>query len=162
MSVASRRRQRPSTPNIAIVVTCAVGAVAAGLLQNVPGTVLLALLAIGFTISALLGRRPQASDWMRVNAIEYRDERDVELAGRGFTVVGAWALGLSLAQLVIATLLVGAVGPDIDVRPIAHGVIFRPSPALSVAVAAEILSAVQVLVLNIIWGIANTRAVRRG
>jgi hypothetical protein len=159
MSTTSRRLPL-SLPNILIVGACLLGGIAAGILQNIPGAVLLLLLGIGGLVSALLARRAGASDWLRVNAIEYRDERDRRLAGRGFAVVGAWALALSVVELVAATVLLGAISQAAEARLPATDLTLDGAGLVGAGV--ELLAALQVLTLSIVWGVANTRAVKRG
>lgn len=48
--------------------------------------------------AALYARRPNSKDITRVNAIEYRDERDRVIARKGFSIVGACALLLTVAE----------------------------------------------------------------
>lgn len=150
-----------SVPNVVVIVLSFGGAIATGLLGNIPGTVLLAVLGIGILISALAGRRPGASDWLRVNAVEYRDERDSRLASHGFAVVGAWALGLSMLEVIAATIFTGAVGFDSTPGP-DGGITYTIRGAAAFGLGLEAIAAVQLFVLALVWGIANTRAVKRG
>ena len=99
---------------------------------------------------------------VRINAIEYRDERDSRLAGHGFAVVGAWALALSALELVAATIFVGATTLTTAVDESNVGIAFTLSGVGLVAAAVEAIAALQLLVLSVVWGIANTRAVKRG
>lgn len=164
MSTTSKhtRRLPLSVPNIVFIGGSLAGAVVTIALGNWFGAILLLVLGGGGLISALLARRAGASDWLRINAIEYRDERDTRLASHGFAVVGAWALALSTLELVAATIYVGAVtlnssvtGPDGTVT-----FVFRGDSLL--AGGLEAVAALQLFVLALVWGIANTRAVKRG
>jgi hypothetical protein len=70
----------------------------------------------------------------RVDAIEYRDERDRTIARDGFAVLGVVALVLAMAEFLVA----GVLAP-----------------------ASLGFTAPQLLVLCIAWGIANRVAARR-
>jgi hypothetical protein len=163
MSTTSNRRRLPlSVPNIVLIGGCLVGAIATILLQNWFGAILLIVLGAGGLLSALLARRSGASDWLRVNAIEYRDERDSRLASHGFAVVGAWALALSTLELVAATIYVGAVTLTTSVHGPSGSVAFTLTRSGVLAGALEATAALQLFMLALVWGIANTRAVKRG
>jgi len=137
------------------------GAVVTIVLGNWFGTVLLLILGLGGLFSAVLARRPGASDWLRVNAIEYRDERDSQLARQGFAAVGAWALALATLELVAATIFTSAaLLPIRSGPPGSFG--FEVTGSALVGGVIEVVAAVQLLVLTVVWGIANTRAVKRG
>jgi hypothetical protein len=79
-------------------------------------------------------RRPGAGDVTRVDALEYRDERDRVIARDGFAVVGALALVLSLVEFVLVSVLL----PDWILVPFG-----------------------QTAVLCVGWGLANRAAARR-
>jgi hypothetical protein len=79
-------------------------------------------------------RRPGAGDVTRVDALEYRDERDRVIARDGFAVVGALALVLSLVEFVLVSVLL----PDWTLVPFG-----------------------QTAVLCVGWGLANRAAARR-
>lgn len=96
--------------------------------------ILLLVAGLLIFVSALYARSQNSSDILRLNAIEYRDERDRLLAKSGFAVVGVAALILSIAEFVLAA-------------------VFQQLLALASA---------QVLVLSAVWGIANSLAVKRG
>lgn len=167
MSTTNRRTRLPlSLPNMLLVGGSLAGAIVTILLGNVLGTVLLLIIGLGGLLSALLARRSGAGDWLRINAIEYRDERDVRLASHGFAVVGAWALVLSTLELVAITIAVGAVTFHSDFGRIGSGargsIGFEFTSADVAGAGLETIAAVQLFVLAIVWGIANTRAVRRG
>lgn len=149
-------------PNIVLIGGSFAGAVATIVLGNWFGAVLLIALGGGGLLSALLARRASASDWLRINAIEYRDERDARLAGHGFAVVGAWALALSTLELVAATIYVGAVTLTTSVSGTGGSVAFTFTRATIVGGVLEFIAALQLFVLALVWGIANTRAVKRG
>ena len=151
-----------SLPNIVLIGGSLAGAIVTIALGNWFGAILLIVLGGGGLLSALLARRAGASDWLRINAIEYRDERDSRLASHGFAVVGAWALALSTLELVAATIDVGAVTLRSTVTGADGTVTFIFRGDTLLAGGLEALAAVQVFVLALVWGIANTRAVRRG
>jgi len=151
-----------SLPNILLIGGAFTGAIVTIVLGNWFGAILLLVIGGGGLLSALLARRASASDWMRVNAIEYRDERDARLAGHGFAVVGAWALALSTLELVAATIYVGAVTLTTSVHGADGSVTFILNTSGVVAGALEAIAALQLFVLAGVWGIANTRAVKRG
>jgi len=151
-----------SMPNIVLIGGSFAGAVVTVLLGYWLGAGVLLILAFGGLLSALLARRAGASDWMRINAIEYRDERDARLAGHGFAVVGAWALALSTLELVAATIYVGAVALTASGTVADGRLTFTFTPSGTLALGLEALATLQLLVLALVWGIANTRAVKRG
>lgn len=123
-----------STTNLVLVSAFCVGAIVAALTHNWSGAILLLILGfVGLGI-ALYGRRPNARDITRINAIEYRDERDRNLAKQGFATVGAAALILSVLEGVLA-------------------ILFYPA-LLGIAAA-------QLIALSAVWGIANSNAVKR-
>jgi hypothetical protein len=138
------------------------GAIITMALGNWFGAFLLLILGGGGLLSAVLARREGASDWLRINAIEYRDERDSRLAGHGFAVVGAWALVLATAELIAATIYVGAVTLSTTVHGSSGSLSFTLTREGIVAGSLEAIAAGQLLVLALVWGIANTRAVKRG
>jgi len=151
-----------SVPNIVLVGGAFIGAIACVALRNWFGAILLLLVGGGGLISALLARRANASDWLRINAIEYRDERDSRLASHGFAVVGAWAPALSTLELVAATIFVGAATLTTSIERSSVGIAFTLTGPALVAAAVEAIAALQLFVLAVVWGIANTRAVKRG
>lgn len=133
MSTTTRRRGISRTNTILISALVA-GAVVTAITRNWTGTTFLTALALGGLICALSAARASASDSTRVNGLHYRDERDRELGRQGFSVVGAAALILSVAEMLFATMFQQYYG----------------------------LAVIQLVVLSIVWGIANTIAVRKG
>jgi hypothetical protein len=124
-----------SRANLAICVTLAVGLVICLALGLWTQAVMLSLM-LAFGIGCIaLARRPEASDLARVNAIEYKDERDVRIARDGFVVVGVIALILSLVGYVAA-------------------IIILPNELNWIALT-------QLLVLYGTWGVANSIAARK-
>ncbi|BDZ48283.1 hypothetical protein GCM10025867_05240 [Frondihabitans sucicola] len=83
----------------------------------------------------LYARRGDSSEVQRVNALEYRDERDRMIARNGFSVVGAAALALAAVQILVASVWV-------------HEIV--------------LLAAAWLLALCIVWGVANSVSARRG
>ena len=77
-------------------------------------------------------------DVTRLNALEWRDERDRTLAKSGFAVVGAVALLMVLVQFIVA-ISVAAID----------------SPFVWAAIT-------QLTILCVVWGVANSVVVRRG
>ncbi len=129
-----------STVNVVLVSVFLVGAIVTAILGNWAGTFLLGALGIFGFLAALYARRANSRDITRVNAIEYRDERDRIIARRGFAVVGAVALALGVVQVVAAT-------------------VFIEYSATSIEIA--LWPYVQLLILAGVWGIANSVAARR-
>ena len=123
------RRQHLSTANIIIVAAFFAGAVASIALGKYPAAVVLVVVGLVGLVGALYATRSNARDISRINAIQYRDERDRLLAKEGFAIVGAAALILSIAEVVLATLIF-------------------PNPVYFVAVF-------QLLALCLVWGIAT-------
>jgi hypothetical protein len=115
------------------------------------GTVITALLGNWFMSSVLLimsaaeigmvgyARRADARVITRINAIEYRDERDVLLAKEGLTAVGVAALTLSIVAFIVVAVRLGDARAD----------------------ALDLFVILQLLVLNVVWGISNSLVVRR-
>ena len=130
----TNNRSPISTTNIVLVSTLFAGAIVAVLTQNWFGAILLLALGLFGLGAAVYARRPNSRDITRINAIEYRDERDRDLAKQGFATVGAAALILSVVEVVIATIFFYQL----------------------VGVACA-----QLLTLSVVWGIANSNAVKR-
>ena len=137
-----------STVNAVLVAVFLVGAVVTGVLGNWLGTTLLGVLGIFGLIGALYARRADSRDITRVNAIEYSDERDRTIAQKGFAVVGAVALALSVLQVVLATIF-------------AEVVVQTGVSGLSVETQIPLLPYIQLFILALTWGIANSVAARR-
>lgn len=101
---------------------------------------LLAVIAAAVLASALYARRPESRDITRVNAIEYRDERDRRIAQIGFSAVGAAALIISIGGCITAVVAVNSYHWPPGVVTLLTG---------------------QLLLLCAVWGIANSVAARR-
>jgi hypothetical protein len=123
-----------SVVNAVLVSSFLLGAVSTAVLRNWPATSVLGALGVFGLAGALYARRDNARDITRVNAIEYRDERDRTVARNGFAVVGAVALVLSVVQVVVSTALTEHFW----------------------------FAYAQLVVLSVTWSIANSLAVRRG
>lgn len=134
MSTKRRNRLPVSTSNAVLVTAFWVAAAVAALMGLGSEAILLALLGLTGLASAVLARRPDAGDVARVNAIEYRDERDRRIAQWGFAAVGVVALVGTVIHFLVASLLAD-----------------EPS----------MLPTGQLLLLTLTWGVANTVAARR-
>jgi len=128
-----------SAINLVLLSAFLLGALIAGALGSWTGAAYLGALGLGGLACALFARRSGSRDVTRLNALEWRDERDRTLAKSGFAVVGAVALLMVLAQFIVV--VVTDAGHD--------------SPFMWVTLS-------QMLILYIAWGIANSVAVRRG
>ncbi len=139
--MSTRRSRLPvSSVNAVLVGVLLAAAVVAAVVGRWSSALLLALAGLAALVGALHARRQASGDVTRVNAIEYRDERDRQIAREGFAVVGVVALVLSALGFVAVTI----VGEG-------HGA----APALQLVVAG------QLLVLAVVWAIANHTAARR-
>ena len=161
MSIASSRRRPLSLPNLLLVGGSFAGAIVSMALGNWIGAFLLLILGGCGLLVAVLARREGASDWLRVFAVEYRDERDARVANRGFAVVGAWAMVLATAELIAATIFVGVVTLGSPATPTVGGIGVAFSRDEIVAGSIEAIAAGQLLVLAMVWAIANARTVAR-
>lgn len=134
MLLTSKGRLPVSTINVVLLGVFWVGAIAAAITGHRLGAGFLALGGLGALIGALYARRPDSRDITRVNAIEYRDERDKRIAQAGFSVVGVVALVISVIEFVVIA-----------------------------AVADEYmwLPGLQLFVLCAVWATANSMAARR-
>ena len=128
-----------SAINVVLVSTFLLGALIAAALQRWQGALYLVLVGIGMLAVALYAHRSGSRDVTRLNALEWRDERDRTLAKSGLAAVGVVALVMVVAQFIVVMLT--DPGPD--------------SPFLWMTLA-------QVLILNLAWVIANSVVVRRG
>jgi hypothetical protein len=127
-----------STINLVLVSAFLLGALVAAATGNHELVPPLFVGGFGGLASALYARRSGSRDITRINALEYRDERDRTLAKSGLAAVGAVALLMVLVQFFVV----------ITVAPF-------NSPLIWVAVA-------QLMVLSGAWSIANSIVVRRG
>jgi hypothetical protein len=140
MSTPREDRLPVSITNAVLIVVFLVGALVTAAVGSWFEAALLALLAAVMLGAALYARRPGSRDITRVNAIEYRDERDRRIAQAGLAAVGAVALVLSAVGFVVLAVLGGTGAPS--------------EPLRTVVVA-------QFFVLAAVWGVANSLAARR-
>lgn len=134
MSTKRRSRLPVSTTNAVLVAAFGLAAGLAAAMGLWRQAILLAAVgATGFAC-ARYARRPDSGDVTRVNAIEYRDERDRQIAQWGFAAVGVVALVATMIQFLLASVL-------------------ADEPAA--------LPTAQLLLLSFTWGVANTVAARR-
>ena len=134
--MSKKSTNRISTANIILLGSLVAGTIVCAVLQNVTGVVLLGVTAVLALIGTLANMREDAPDIGRINAIQYRDERDRQLARAGFSIVGAAALIISV---------IGAV-----------------AAAISGSIPFQIAAFAQLFVLAVVWGVANSIVVRRG
>jgi len=127
---------RISTANIILLSSLAAGTIVCAVLQNVTGVVLLGVTGVLALLGIVANLRADAPDIGRINALQYRDERDRTLARAGFSIVGAAALIISVIEAVAA--------------------------AISGSQLFQMLAFGQLFVLAVIWGVANSIVVRRG
>jgi len=127
-------RLRINRINTVLVCLLVAGAIFAALTSNWFGAALLLACGVAGFLFAVYVRRPESNDIDRLNAFEYRDERDRRLAGQGFAAVGVTALIISLGEFIFAVIF--------D-QPLAF-------PAL------------QFVVLTVVLGRANQAAVKQG
>ena len=111
---------------------------AASVVLAVMGNIWMALYLAYFGLLGLgvarYARRPDSRDITRLNAIVYRDERDKSLAKEGFAAVGVAALIIVFISFLVMMI----------------------TEQFSLYVTAVILA------LLMVWGVANSVAVRRG
>ncbi|CAN5402590.1 hypothetical protein BH10ACT4_BH10ACT4_08970 [soil metagenome] len=138
--MANRRELPLSTPNIILVSVFLATAIAAAAFQSWVACVLTLLLAVGIAVQARLARRSESSDRARLNALEYRDERDRALARSGFSVVGGLALIVSVAEWIVAS------------------AVHFTNYDLGWATALYYVTYFQMLLFNVVWGRANRAA----
>ncbi|MFS4504853.1 hypothetical protein ACMA46_01330 [Clavibacter sp. Sh2141] len=133
MSKSTERRgiSRVNTVIVGAFLLAAVVALIAGYADR---AIFLAAFAVIGLIQAVVAAQPEASDATRIEGLEYRDERDRQLAQRGFAAVGVAAILLSCGAFLVRTMM-----GDIDWW-----------------------IGGQMIVLALVWGVANRIAVRRG
>ena len=99
---SARRLTWPmSRTNTVLVAVCAAGALVCFVLGQTVAAVALLVGAAGSAVGAIAARRGSSGDMERVNAMEYADERDRIAGTKGLAAVGAVALILGAAQLVV-------------------------------------------------------------
>jgi hypothetical protein len=124
--------------NLVLVSAFLLGALIAGAQGSWQGAMFLGFLSLGGLACALHARRSGSRDVTRLNALEWRDERDRNLAKSGFAVVGAAALLMLVMQFVVVLTLADADSPFV------------------------LAATVQLTILSLAWSIANSVVVRRG
>jgi hypothetical protein len=135
----SVERLRISAINLGLVSVFLLGALVEVALGRWQGAIYFGAFGLFGLAGALYARRSGSRDVTRLNALEWRDERDRTLAQSAFAVVGAVALLMVLGEFIVVV----ATGTTAD------------SPLFWVA-------CLQALILWIAWGIANSVVVRRG
>lgn len=135
--MSTRTERLPVAPmNLVAFGLAAIAAVASVATGNPWGGLFIFIAGAYVVIAARLARRSDSTDLIRINALEYRDERDRTLARDGLATVGGAALLLGFVEFIVAI----AVGEP----------------------AFILLASAQVVAIAIVWGVANARAVRRG
>lgn len=135
--MSTMRERLPVAPMNLIAFLLAAGAAVASVATGNPwGGVCIGAAGVYVLIAARLARRAGSTDLARINALEYRDERDRVLARDGLATVGGAALLLGFVEFIVAI----AVGQTTFV----------------------LLASAQVVAIAVVWGVANLRAVRRG
>jgi hypothetical protein len=104
MSKTTERRGI-SRVNAIIVGALALAALVALVAGHGDGAILLGVVAVVHLLSAVSSAQPEVSDETRIGGLEYRDERDRQLAQRGFAAVGIAALLLSSGAFLVTTLM---------------------------------------------------------
>ena len=128
-----------SAINLVLVSAFLLGALIEGALGRWPGAGYLGAIVLTGLAGALYARRSGSRDVTRINALEWRDERDRTLAKSGFAVVGAVALLMVLAQFIVVVVTDTA----------ADRWYFW-------------VACLQALILIFVWTVANSVVVRRG
>lgn len=139
MSTPIRNRLPVSPVNVFVIGLLIAGAFGTALVGHWGSTVVFLLGAVAMFALARAARRPEASDIARVNALEYRDERDWRIALGGLSAVGAIALVLTFLEF-----LVLSVVRDDNER--------SDAPPLVTA---------HLVLFCVVWGVANARITRR-
>ncbi|RII91173.1 hypothetical protein [Clavibacter californiensis] len=129
----STERRGISRVNVLLVGVLLAGALVALIAGNPYNAITLAVMAAILLGGALHAARPTASDVLRINGLEYRDERDGLLAQKGFAAVGVAALVMTVGTFFVTTLM-GQV---------------------------QWYVLAQMLVLAAVWAVANWLAVQR-
>lgn len=139
--MSSLRRRLPlSTPNLILVSVFTISAIVAAAFQSWIACALGLVLAVALTVQARIARRSGSSDRARLNALEYRDERDRTLARAGFSVVGGLALIMAVTEWIVAT------------------AVYFSNPSLGWAAGIYYVTFFQMLLFNGVWARANRAA----
>ena len=140
MSMLSDSRLPVLTANAVLLGVLLAGAIVTATVGGWYETGLLMSVAVAVFAMATHARRPNSRDVTRVNAIEYRDERDKHIAQVGFSAVGMVALVISAVEFAAITVLTAV----------------RDWPP-----AVQMLPAGQLVLLCIVWGVTNSVAAKR-
>src|SRR5450631_2056724 len=97
----SVERLRISTINVVLVSALLLGALAEAALGEWQGAITFGVGGLCGLAGALNARRSGSRDVTRLNALEWRDERDRTLAQSAFAVVGAVALLMVLGEFIV-------------------------------------------------------------
>lgn len=135
--MSTRKWLRMSWWNVVLLVGVLAAAVVMAVLGRWVEAVVFAVVVLFLGASAVYARSGRSGDLTRLNAAEYLDERDRAAATQGFAAVGVTALLLGFALLVLATVLL------------------EPGEPMFLVLIGNLL------VLAIVWGVANWVALRR-
>lgn len=139
MSTPIRTRLPVSPVNAGTIGLILAGALGTALVGHWRATVVLLLGAVAIFVMARYARRPEARDITRINATEYRDERDWRIAQGGLSAVGATALIVVFVEFLVLLIVL-----DDDEPP-----------------AALLVVGGHALLLFSVWAIANSRIANR-
>lgn len=135
--MSTRKWLRMSWWNVVLLVGVLAAAVVMAVLGRWVEAVVFAVVVLFLGASAVYARSGRSGDLTRLNAAEYLDERDRAAATQGFAAVGVTALLLGFALLVLATVLL------------------EPGEPMFLVLIGNLL------VLAVVWGVANWVALRR-
>ncbi|GAA4204409.1 hypothetical protein [Actinocatenispora rupis] len=111
MSTSTERRLPLSPANLVICTVMVVVAVATAAVGHWQQAIVVAVGAVATVVMVRRARRPGASDVERVDAFEYRDERDRAIARDGLAAVGATALALTAVEYVVVLVMRPGLAP---------------------------------------------------
>ncbi|KRF07080.1 hypothetical protein ASH00_16175 [Arthrobacter sp. Soil782] len=140
MSTQNRSRTTASIANAVLVGILLLGAAVIAFTGHWVEAGLLGVLALVVLAAAAYARHLQPEDVARVNAMKYQDERDRHLGQVGFAAVGVAALALSAVEFLAVTLFVDG---------------------LQWSRTAQLIAAGQLVLLCLVWAVANSTAARR-
>lgn len=140
MSMQTKKRTPTSVANTLLAGILLVGAgIAAFTGHWLEGGLLGVVALLVFAVGAY-ARHVRPEDVARVNSMKYQDERDRRIAQTGFAVVGVVALALSAVEFLAVTLFLDA---------------------LEWSRTAQLIVAGQLVLLCLVWAVANSVAARR-
>jgi hypothetical protein len=105
MSTGSERRLPLAPVNLVLCGVMALAAVVTLIIGQWQEAVVVVIALAIMVVQLRRARRPDASDVRRVDAMEYRDERDRVIGTEGLAVVGAAAMILTMVEYVVALAL---------------------------------------------------------